>query len=105
MGDRACVCVAGRGVRDVRFSVCVCVLVMPCVCVSVYKCVPDSLHDTALTHRTPAAPKCQFVLRRLPGSMSRLSEHANLMRTHIVVKWMQICSLFIQIIVIPNLIT
>lgn len=53
-----------------------------CECVSVYKCVPDCLHGTAQTHRALAVPKCHSVLRRLPGSASRLSEHANLTRSH-----------------------
>ena len=67
--------------------VCVCVcayrfVVMACVCVSVYKCVPASLHGTAQTRRALAVPKCHSVLCRLPGSASRLSEHANLTRSH-----------------------
>lgn len=89
---------------SVCVSVCVYLRVVGMACVSVYKCVPDCLHGTVLTHRTLAVPKCQFVLCRLPGSMLRLSEHTNLMRSHTVVKPMQICSLFIQIIIISNLI-
>lgn len=81
-----CVCVHLTGGCDVM-----------CFCVSVCDCVPNCLRRAVLLHPALAAHKCQFVPCRLPGSMSRLSEHANLMRGHIVMKLMRICSLCIYI--------